>query len=111
MEGQAAAFLPAYVEILRDARSRLGVAQPRMAALLGISLRQYQRWEGGTSTPREREWVRIVQILELDVTAHGGSDATMKIEHELAALRHQVDGLRSELRRLETLLQPAESVA
>ncbi len=111
MEGQAAASLPARVEILRDARRRLGLTQPRMAALLDVSLRQYQRWEVGTSTPREREWVRIVEKLQPDVSAHGRSDALTQLERELAALRHQVESLRSELRRLETRLEPAEYVA
>ena len=98
-------------EALLDARARLGLAQPRMAALLDVSLRQYQRWEAGTSTPREREWGRIVEKLQLDVSTHGAFDTLTQFEHELAALRRQVDGLRAEVRRLETRLEPAEQVA
>ena len=97
--------------VLLDARRRLELAQPRMAALLGVSLRQYQRWEAGTSTPREREWRRIIEKLQLDVSAHGSFDTLTQLEHELAALRLQVDGLRAELRRLETSLEPAGYVA
>lgn len=111
MEVSAVVARPARPDVLRDARSRLGLAQPRMAALLDVSLRQYQRWEGGTSTPREREWVRIVDKLQLDMSAHGRSDALTQLERELAELRHQVESLRSELRRLETRLEPAEHVA
>lgn len=98
-------------ETLLDARARLGLAQPRMAALLDVSLRQYQRWEAGTSTPRAREWRRIVEKLQLDSSAHEASDPLAHLERELAALRLQVAGLQAEVRRLEARLEPAEYVA
>jgi transcriptional regulator with XRE-family HTH domain len=59
-----------------------------MAELLGVSLRQYQRWEHGISAPRERQLARIRGVL----AAQGIGEA-----HDVASLRDEVAALRAEL--------------
>ena len=82
--------------VLRQGRAELGggdatrFPQPRMAELLGVSLRQYQRWERGVSMPRARDAARIRATL-----ARPAHEPTLRAE--LAELRSQVDALRAEL--------------
>jgi transcriptional regulator with XRE-family HTH domain len=95
--------------VLREGRASLGggdakrFPQPRMAELLGVSLRQYQRWERGVSQPRPRDLERIVATL-----AGGGTPAAPpepgRLLEELASLRRQVNALRGELDTLRASL-------
>jgi hypothetical protein len=61
-----------------------------MAAWLGVSVRQYQRWEVGGSTPRGRECDRVRGAL-----ANRSADAN--IAAELTALHDEVQALRAEV--------------
>jgi transcriptional regulator with XRE-family HTH domain len=88
----------------------LGLPQPQMAALLDVSLRQYQRWEAGTSTPRTRERERILAVLSLR-GRNGEASPPADVRDELHALRDEVEGLRHELQRLEALVRPAVQLA
>lgn len=93
---------PSASHALRVARTRLGLSQERMAQRLDVSLRQYQRWESGTTQPRPREWVRVRALL--DGTEQG-------LEDQVVALQAEVERLRGELIRLQGLLLPIERVA
>ena len=73
--------------LLRERRER-ELAQPQMAELLGVSLRQYQRWEHGISAPRQRQLARIRTVL----AEHRAGEA-----HDVAVLRGEVAALRAEL--------------
>lgn len=68
--------------------------QPRMAELLGVSLRQYQRWERGVSSPRPRDAARIRATLR-----HGDlpPEENRHVLTELASLKRQLAELRAEL--------------
>lgn len=94
--------------LLTASRRRLGLSQPRMAHLLDISLRQYQRWERGTSTPRPSECARIHAQLAFDSPTEAAPDLPV-LTAEFAALRLQIDGLHSDVRRLEARLEPVGS--
>lgn len=91
---------------LRLARTQLGLSQERMAHRLDVSLRQYQRWESGTTRPRPREWVRVRALLDgaPEVTAHG-------LESQVSALQAEVERLRGEVQRLRALVGPVETAA
>ncbi len=86
--------------VLREGRATLGggdpkrFPQPRMAELLGVSLRQYQRWERGVSNPRPRDAARIrATLLSGDVPAAESHE----LLHELSSLKRQLAELRAEL--------------
>ena len=88
---------------LREGRIALGggdatrFPQPRMAELLGVSLRQYQRWERGVSQPRPRDVARIKATL-------AGTARESDVLDELAELRRRVNALSSELQALRAQL-------
>ena len=89
--------------VLREGRAALGggdptrFPQPRMAELLGVSLRQYQRWETGASQPRPRDVARIKATL-------AGTVREPDVLDELAELRRRVNALSSELQALRARL-------
>ena len=86
-------------DVLREGRTQLGggdpkrFSQPRMADLLGVSLRQYQRWERGSSRPSARAVERIKRTL----AEEPGRD-------DVAAIVERVESLQSELRSLRAEL-------
>lgn len=60
-----------------------------MAELLGVSLRQHQRWERGVSQPRPRDVERIYATLSGDAP-----DAVEEeLQAELAAIKQQLNEL------------------
>ena len=90
---------------LRNERAVLGggdatrFPQPRMAELLGVSLRQYQRWERGVSVPRPRDIERIVATLSR-VDPKGAFEQRLLLElatikQELVELHAELDALRA----------------
>lgn len=86
-------------DVLREGRVQLGggdpkrFPQPRMADLLGVSLRQYQRWERGASQPSARAVERIKRTL-----AEGQSrDDTASIVQQVESLQTEIRALRAEL--------------
>ena len=87
-------------DLLLQGRRRLGggdatrFPQPRMADLLGVSLRQYQRWERGDSRPSSRAAERIVRTLATEEPA----------PVEVASVVQQVEALQEEIRALRAEL-------
>lgn len=84
---------------LRAERARRGLSQERMASALCVSLRQYQRWEGGGSAPRghEREWL----LASLGGPAAGDPG----VAAELTALQREIQELRGDLAQVRARLQ------
>jgi transcriptional regulator with XRE-family HTH domain len=86
-------------DLLREGRKRLGggdprgLPQPRMADLLGVSLRQYQRWERGSSRPSARGLERIARTLD----AERQDDGTVLLAKQVESLQAELRALRSEL--------------
>lgn len=70
-----------------------------MAELLGVSLRQYQRWERGSSRPSARAVERIKQTLADDDSGRHMDDVVKQVaslQTELRELRSELDALRAQ---------------
>lgn len=92
-------------DVLREGRIQLGggdpkrFPQPRMADLLGVSLRQYQRWERGASQPSARAVERIRRTLSEEQGRDGIDGIVRQVESlqtELRSLRAELDALRGQ---------------
>lgn len=92
-------------DVLRAGRAELGggdpkrFPQPRMADLLGVSLRQYQRWERGASQPSARAVERIKRTLAEDPGRDDVGSIVLQVEllrSEIRALRAELDALRAQ---------------
>ena len=90
-QGRAA---PAGLRLLRSARQ---ITQARLAELLEVNLRVYNRWERGLATPQFDTVVRIAEILQITLDELAGRaprPADPKIHNqELLSLYQQVDSL------------------
>jgi transcriptional regulator with XRE-family HTH domain len=86
-------------ETLAQERRARGLSQPQMASLLGVSLRQYQRWEHGLSAPRERQLERIGAVLAAQERDVARDVAALRAE--LGHLRAQIAEARRELASLQ----------
>lgn len=84
-------------------RRALRLSQSQMAAALNISLRQYQRWEHGTSAPRARELARIADAL-VQLAPGNGRNSAFEVERALGELGLELDALRAEVARLRALM-------
>lgn len=82
------------LRLLREARQ---ITQTRLASLLGVDPRVYNRWERGTAIPQFDSVVRIADLLQvsLDELAGRSADITEPKIHnpELSNLYQQVDSL------------------
>jgi transcriptional regulator with XRE-family HTH domain len=82
------------LRLLREARQ---ITQTRLASLLGVDPRVYNRWERGTAIPQFDSVVRIADLLQvsLDELAGRSADITEPKIHnpELSNLYRQVDSL------------------
>ena len=91
-------------DVLRQGREQLGggdpkrFPQPRMADLLGVSLRQYQRWERGASQPSARAVERIRRAL----AAEQRRDDVSSIVEQVESLQAEIRALRAELAELRS---------
>jgi len=92
-------------EVLVTFRAQGGAAgrplsQAAMAAAVGVSLRQYQRWERGQSRPRAAQLKQITDFVtrraEPDVEGHSAGVSRT----EFSLLQAEVERLRGELERL-----------
>lgn len=89
-------------DVLQQRRVQLGggdarrFPQPRMAELLGVSLRQYQRWERGSSRPSARAVERIKQTLGEEQVYDGFVRQVEALQIEIRSLRAELDALRAQ---------------
>jgi predicted ATPase/DNA-binding NarL/FixJ family response regulator/DNA-binding transcriptional regulator YiaG len=59
---------------IRRLRSRLGLSQPRLAAVLGVSVASVNRWEHAEACPSTLAW-RLIARAEAEGVAAAGADA------------------------------------
>jgi len=90
-----------FAERLRAARSSRGLTQVRLAELLGISPRVYNRWERGAATPKLDTIVRLAEILDVSLDELVGrkplsQPAIVVRNHRLHELYAQIDQLSDE---------------
>lgn len=90
-----------FAERLRKARAARGLTQARLADLLEISPRVYNRWERGTSVPKLDTVVKIAELLAVTVDELVGrrelSEDTPRIRNpKLHRLYSQIDQLSDE---------------
>lgn len=92
-------------DVLHERRVQMGggdpkrFPQPRMAELLGVSLRQYQRWERGSSRPSARAVERIRRTLAEEQGRDDTASIVLQVESlqtEICALRAELDALRAQ---------------
>jgi transcriptional regulator with XRE-family HTH domain len=90
----------AFAERLRAFREERQLTQARLAELLGVSPRVYNRWEKGVTKPHFDTVVRLADILQvtLDELAGRKEPSTERLIHnqELHDLCRQVDQLTDE---------------
>ncbi|MBY0573406.1 MAG: helix-turn-helix domain-containing protein [Undibacterium sp.] len=89
--------MSAFVDRLRTLRESRKITQTRLADLLEVNPRVYNRWERGTATPQFDTVVRIADILQVSLDELAGRDTSVtepKIHNmELLNLYQQVDSL------------------
>ena len=89
-----------FAEHLRTLRSQRQLTQVRLAKLLGVSPRVYNRWENGNAVPHFDTIVQIAEVLQVSLDALAGRSATTDTQRlrnpELHQLYQQVDELPDE---------------
>lgn len=89
-----------FAERLRALRDTRRITQARLADLLEVDPRVYNRWERGAATPQLETVVRIAQILQVSLDELAGLTATKSEPRvrnpKLHALYQQMDGLSDE---------------
>jgi transcriptional regulator with XRE-family HTH domain len=89
-----------FQESLRELRERRGLTQARLAELLEVSPRGYNRWETGAAAPRLDTLVKIAEILNVTLDELvGRTEPTSQVviqNPKLHALYREIDGLSDE---------------
>ncbi len=89
--------MSAFIERLRLLRKARHLSQIRLAELLGINPRTYNRWEKGASTPQLDTVIKIADVLQVSMDELVGREAIsgeVKISNrQLHALWQQADSL------------------
>jgi transcriptional regulator with XRE-family HTH domain len=89
--------MSAFAERLRLLREARQITQTRLATLLEVDPRVYNRWERGTATPQFDTVVRLADILQVSLDELAGRSASItepKIHNsELLNLYQQIDSL------------------
>lgn len=89
-----------FAERLRMLRTERGLTQTRLAELLGMPARSYNRWERGGHVPHLEMAVKIADLLQVSLDELvGRKEASEHVgirNHELHQLVQQVDGLPDE---------------
>lgn len=111
-----AAFLPwtglldmsAFSERLKLLRSARNITQVRLAELLNVDPRVYNRWEKGSATPQFDTVIKIADILQVGLDELAGrkepSNEVKIHNYELYNLYQQVDNLPDEDQRALVLI-------
>lgn len=85
------------LKLLREARN---LTQARLAELMAIDARAYNRWERGTTTPQLETLIKIADVLQVTLDELAGRktpNVELKIRnHKLQTLCQQADGLPDE---------------
>jgi transcriptional regulator with XRE-family HTH domain len=94
---------------LRELRQARGLTQARLAELLEVSPRVYNRWETGAAAPRLDTVVRLADILEVSLDVLVGrkdpDSDTLRIRNpQLHSLYRQIDRLSDEDQRALVVL-------
>ena len=94
---------------LRKTRAARGLTQARLAEMLEVSPRVYNRWETGAALPRLDTLVRIADILDVTLDELVGRSEpdgdTLRIHNpELHTLYRQIDRLSDEDQRALVVL-------
>jgi hypothetical protein len=63
--------MPAYVEMMRRDRQRLGLRECRAAWLLGLTVREYRELEAGDATITAELWERMVEVFQWPLALGG----------------------------------------
>lgn len=73
-----------FAEQIRHHRALRGLNQADVAAMVGVELRTYQRWEAGERMPYKRHVLELAQALDVDVEVLTGTlttaDTLLRIE-------------------------------
>lgn len=89
-----------FAERLRALREARRITQTRLAGLLEVDPRVYNRWERGAATPQLETVVRIAHILQVSLDELAGLQAAKSEPRvrnpKLHALYEQMDGLSDE---------------
>jgi transcriptional regulator with XRE-family HTH domain len=89
-----------FAERLKQLRSARKISQTRLAHLLDVSPRVYNRWENGVATPHFDTIVKIADILDVsldELAARKDANVERKIHNpELHRLYQKVDQLSDE---------------
>jgi len=89
--------MSAFAERLRLLREARQITQTRLATLLEVDPRVYNRWERGTATPQFDTVVRLADILQVSLDELAGRSVSItepKIHNsELLNLYQQIDSL------------------
>jgi transcriptional regulator with XRE-family HTH domain len=92
-----------FAERLRELRTARGLTQTRLAELLGMPARSYNRWERGGHVPHLGMAVKIADILQVTLDELvGRKETTSEVairNHELHQLVQEVDALPDEDQR------------
>lgn len=97
-----------FSERLKLLRSARNITQTRLAELLEVDPRVYNRWERGSATPQLDTVIKIADILKVSLDELAGRQepsGDLKIHnHELYNLYQQVDNLSDEDQRALVLV-------
>lgn len=89
--------MPTFADRLKAARVAHNIAQNRLAELLNVDPRVYNRWEKGLSTPHFETVVKIADILQVSLDELAGRtelSAQVKIRNpKLHSLYQEMDTL------------------
>lgn len=89
-----------FSERLKQLRMARNITQARLAELISVDPRVYNRWERGTATPQFDTVIKIADILQVSLDELAGRkpvSAEVKIHnHDLSKLYYQVDDLPDE---------------
>jgi len=89
-----------FTERLKLFRTERKITQARLAELLEVDPRVYNRWERGLATPQFETIIKIADILNVSIDELAGrKEPTKELQlhnHELQSLYQQVDDLSDE---------------